>query len=150
MNSGGDYDNENGNEKNGGNGGLNPTLPAVDDVQRVDAEPVDAGPHYRYGRAAPHFHQAAGGGSSYGASIPFLKPPVLTTWICLLLAWLFLGSKIPFTVFLGVPFALAALFLSTICLSRGGLITGLLVMILGSVGSIVVYLFGLFRFLIRL
>jgi hypothetical protein len=64
-------------------------------------------------------------------------------------SWLFLGSSIPFTVFLGVPLSLAAILLAVACLSRGGTLTGLAVLALGSVGSFAVYLVGLFRFFIE-
>lgn len=127
-------------------------LPARDEVQRVDAEPMDSGPHYRYGRKAPHFQTNEDNpfGPMDGAAMPLLKPPVLSTWICLLVSWLFLGSKVPFTVFLGVPFSLVALLLAAVCLSRGGVITGVLVMIMGTAGSLIVYIVGLFRFLARM
>lgn len=127
-------------------------LPAADDVQRVDAEPMGNEAHYRYGRKAPHFQTNRDNpfAPTDGGAMPFLRPPVLSTWICLLLAWFFLGSKVPFTVFIGVPFALVALLLATVCLSRGGVVTGVLVMLLGTAGSLVVYIVGLFRFLARM
>ncbi len=83
------------------------------------------------------FPQGGAGGS----------PPRVAAWICLALAWLFLGSSVPFTVLIGVPLALAALLLAAVCLTRGGVVTGLAVLALGSVGSLAVYLVGLFRFL---
>lgn len=75
------------------------------------------------------------------------KPPVLSTWLCLIVAWLFLGSAIPFTVFIGIPFNLVALILGAVCLSRGGILTGLLVFLLGTLGSLAVYFVGFFKFL---
>ena len=78
--------------------------------------------------------------------VPMAKPPVVATWICLILAWLFLGSSIPFTVFIGIPLDFAALFLAVVCLTRGGFTTGLLVLLLGTVGSLMVYMVGLFKF----
>lgn len=147
---------ESGNTGNHDSPNFGGSLPAADDVQRVDAEPMDGGQHYRYGKAAPHYHSGSGGGMggdpfrrTSGAAMSFLKPPVFATWICLGLAWLFLGSKIPFTVFLGIPFALVSLLLAAVCLSRGGVITGVLVTLLGTVGSFIVYIVGLFRFLAR-
>jgi hypothetical protein len=120
--------------------------PAVDEVQRVDAEPMGDNP--RSGGDTPHIgpriHVFT---AQSGAALSMLKPPVISTWICLAVAWLFLGSKIPFTVFIGIPFDLAALFLALMCLSRGGMFTGLSVLLLGTVGSLVVYLIGIFRFL---
>lgn len=78
------------------------------------------------------------------------RPPVWATWLLLFLAWLFLGSSIPFTVLIGLPLNLAALFLSLICLTRGGVITGMLGLVLGTIGSFIVYLTGLFMFLGKL
>ena len=80
----------------------------------------------------------------YGQSPRFLlpKPPFWSTWICLLLAWFFLASPIPFTVFIGLPLNLAALVLAMISLGRGGIKTGILVMILGTIGSAIAYLTG--------
>lgn len=125
--------------------------PAVDDVQRVEAERLDEGPRYHFGRRAQD--DRAGGSGSFGNDArmapSLLRPPVLSTWICLGLSWLFLGSRLPFTVFLGLPLTLVAVLLAAICLSRGGLITGLLVTLLGTAGSFVVYIVGLFRFFIR-
>ena len=62
----------------------------------------------------------------YGQSPRFLlpKPPFWSTWICLLLAWFFLASPIPFTVFIGLPLNLAALVLAFFSLGRGGIKTG--------------------------
>lgn len=125
------------------------TLPAVDDIQRVDTEPMDSGPQYRYGTRAPRHGQEQANPFGNSGQMAFMKPPVLATWLCLAIAWLFLGSKIPFTVFLGIPFAMVALLLAAVCLSRGGVITGALVMLLGTAGSLVVYIVGLFRFLAR-
>ncbi|MCD8140122.1 MAG: hypothetical protein LUE17_10170, partial [Planctomycetaceae bacterium] len=76
-----------------------------------------------------------------------VRPPTIATWVCLIIAWFFLGSAVPFTIFLGIPFDIAALFLAIVCLSRGGIITGISVLALGTAGSLVVYLVGLFRFL---
>lgn len=127
-----------------------PLPPAVDAVQRVDAEPMDES------RSGFGGNASAGGGQARvfafrsgpaGPGQSFLKPPVLSAWICLAIAWLFLGSKIPFTIFIGIPFDLAALLLGAICLSRGGVVTGASVLFLGTIGSFVVYLVGLFRFL---
>ena len=80
-------------------------------------------------------------------SLQLPHPPVVSTWICLIAAWLFLGSSIPFTVFIGLPVNIAALVLGAVCLARGGLMTGLLVFILGTIGSLLVYMVGLFKFL---
>ncbi len=122
-----------------------------EDVQRVDAERVDEQPRYRFGKRAGDTGPAGPGMFSFfassGAGAGMPKPPTLATWICLALAWLFLGSKIPFTVFLGIPLDIAALLLATVCLSRGGVATGVGVLLLGTAGSLVVYLIGLFRFL---
>lgn len=123
--------------------------PAVDDVQRVDTEKVDE-PRYRFGRRAgipggePGVRMFAFGAD---AAAPMPGPPVVATWVCLAVAWLFLGSRIPFTVLLGVPFDLVALLLAVVSLTRGGVFTGIFVLLLGTVGSLVVYLIGLFRFL---
>jgi hypothetical protein len=76
-----------------------------------------------------------------------LKPPVIAAWACLIIAWFFLGSKVPFTVFLGIPFDMAALLLALVCLSRGGFFTGIAVLALGTAGSLFVYVVGLFRFI---
>ncbi len=85
------------------------------------------------------------GGISSNFIMP--KPPVWSTWICLFLAWVFLSSPIPFTIFLGLPLNIAALVLALVSLMRGGIGTGILVLALGTVGSVVVYLVGLLRFL---
>lgn len=131
-----------------------PQPPTADEVQRVDAERVggEARPNYQYGHAS---HQEFNlGGAHFGFTrfgsdnLPNLKPPVLATWICLALAWIFLGSKVPFTVFLGIPFDIAALMLAMACLTRGGVATGMLVLGLGTIGSLLVYLVGIFRFLV--
>ncbi len=116
------------------------SLPAGDDVQRVEAERMDDG-QYRFGRRADS--NAPRPEAAYSP----LKPPITATWICLAAAWLFLGSSVPFTVVLGVPLALIAILLGAVCLSRGSMLTGIAVLALGSVGSFVVYLVGLFRFL---
>ncbi len=133
--------------------------PANDGVQRVEVETetdsvsgardgrnagAGRGFAFRFGRAGSGgFHAFASG----DPNAPLGKPPTAAAWICLVLAWLFLGSSIPFTVFLGVPLALAAVLLGAVCLSRGGMFSGLAVILLGSAGSFVVYLVGLFRFL---
>ncbi len=75
------------------------------------------------------------------------KAPVISTWLCLIGAWLLLGSPVPFTVFLGVPLNLAALVLALVCFTRGSFFTGISVMGLGTVGSVIVYLVGILRFL---
>lgn len=125
-----------------------------DDVQRVEAEPVDAadgrdGGGYRFGKKPGAGADGARGFAfSVGGDQTGLKPPVVATWICLAAAWLFLGSKVPFTIFIGVPLDLVALLLGTICLTRGAVTTGTFVLFLGTVGSFIVYLIGLFRFLV--
>lgn len=78
---------------------------------------------------------------------PLPAPPYLSTWICLILAWVFLGSAAPMTIFIGLPLDLAALVLALTCITRGGLLTGLSVLFLGTAGSLFVYAVGLFRFL---
>lgn len=75
------------------------------------------------------------------------NPPFWSTWLCLILAWLFLGSAVPLTIFIGAPLNIAALFLALTCIARGGLFTGLLVLFLGTAGSVFVYMVGLFRFI---
>lgn len=120
---------------------------SLGDFQRVEAERVEEeGPRGFAGQEMP------GGvhvmfSSVSGNALDMPKPPVLSTWICLFLAWFFLGSKVPFTVFVGLPLDVVALVLALICLSRGGMVTGLLVLLLGTAGSLFVYLVGLFRFL---
>lgn len=128
-----------------------PTLPVeapAPEAEFVEAERMD-GDGVRGGSPFP-----SPGGQARFRSFAFvsqnnglLKPPSIATWVCLLAAWFFLGSRVPFTVFIGLPLNLAAIVLAIVCLTRGGLFTGLSVMLLGSVGSIVVYLVGLFRFL---
>ncbi|MCC8167385.1 MAG: hypothetical protein LIQ31_14910 [Planctomycetes bacterium] len=126
------------------------SLPAApdDSVQQVETERI-GGPQFSYEQFS-----TPGGGMSFGfssysdSSRPLPKPPVVATWLCLAVAWLALGSKIPFTVLIGLPFNIAALFLATVSLGRGGLFTGFSVLLLGTVGSLVVYLVGLFRFLV--
>ncbi|MDR1744797.1 MAG: hypothetical protein LBS30_03475 [Planctomycetota bacterium] len=120
-----------------------PLPPEADGVQRVDAEPMNPSPG-----ASGNAGQARVFAFQSGAGQPALRPPVLSAWICLVIAWLFLGSKIPFTIFIGIPFDLVALLLGAICLSRGGVGTGVSVLFLGTIGSAIVYLIGLFRFLV--
>lgn len=133
---------------------LLPRSPAADDVQRVETERVGDSPRpeYRFGSAEHQEFNLGGAHFSFARfssdGLQNLKPPLLATWICLALAWIFLGSKVPFTVFLGIPFNLAALILAASCLSRGGVKTGMLVMGLGTVGSLLVYLIGVFRFFV--
>ncbi len=146
---------------------VNPVVspPAADEVQRVDAEPLDAGSlgkgggdsgrdfryahaEYRFGHrdsdsGGIHVHYASG--SSDFA--PLAKPPLLATWLCLLIAWFFLGSRVPFTVLLGLPLNIIALLLAMVSLSRGGVVTGVLVFLLGTAGSLIIYLVGLLRLL---
>ncbi|MCC8189995.1 MAG: hypothetical protein LIP77_05065 [Planctomycetes bacterium] len=119
-----------------GSGGA--LIPDAQDFTRVDVERMDdyaepAGP------AAPgvflHIRQG------------FLRPPILSAWLCLAAAWFFLGSPIPMTVFIGLPLAIAAVILAAVCLTRGGLFTGLAVMFLGTAGSLVAYLYGWVRLL---
>ncbi len=102
---------------------------------RVEVEPMESETRRGYNQAP--------------TQPPFIlpRPPVWTTWILLALAWVFLGSSVPFTVLIGLPLNLAALLLAIICMSRGGVVTGVLVLILGTVGSFIVYLTGLFMFL---
>lgn len=121
-----------------------------EDPQRVDVERIE--PDAAPGTGGGFAGQVFPGGihvqfSSQSAAAGLLRPPVISTWICLALAWLFLGSKVPFTVFIGLPLDLAALLLAMVCLSRGGVLTGISVLVLGTIGSFVVYLVGLFRFL---
>ena len=134
-----------------------PALPAADEVQRVETERVGDARQSggRLDQETPggfSFRYASFGSdgirsfSSSQQQFPMQKPPTAAAWVCLALAWLFLGSSVPFTVFLGIPFALASLLLATVCLTRGGLFTGLAVLALGTAGSLVVYLVGLFRF----
>ncbi len=128
------------------------SLPASPDetVQQVETERI-GGPHQSYEKFS-----TPGGGMAFSFSSysdptrPMPKAPVAATWICLALAWLALGSKIPFTVLVGLPFNLAALFLATVSLGRGSVFTGFSVLLLGTVGSLFVYLVGLFRFLVML
>lgn len=145
---------DNGQPETRGDGMANPPdFSANDNLQRVEAERVGTGEEQRpfagYHAEGPggirvaYFSHASGG-------IESVRPPIVSAWICLALAWLFLGSRVPFTVFLGIPLDLAALFLGTICLSRGALFTGLGVLILGTAGSLIVYLVGVFRFLLLL
>lgn len=75
------------------------------------------------------------------------NPPIWSAWICLALAWLFLGSETPLTVFIGAPLDIAALFLGLTCLARGGFFTGIAVLFLGTAGSIFVYMIGLIKFI---
>lgn len=124
-----------------------PAGEAGGEFQRVDVERVDTGTQERFER-----RDLPGGihvmfSSRSSAANGLLRPPVVSTWICLLLAWFFLGSKVPFTVFIGIPLDLVALLLAAVCLSRGGVLTGIFVMLLGTIGSVIVYLVGLFRFL---
>lgn len=101
------------------------------EVERMEAETGGM-------RGGVFIHQSGG---------PFPKPPVIGAWACLFLSWLFLGSKIPFTVFIGIPFNIVALFLGLLCAGRGASISGGMILLLGTVGSCVVYLFGLIKFL---
>ncbi|MCC8110017.1 MAG: hypothetical protein LIQ30_13445 [Planctomycetes bacterium] len=126
-----------------------PSMPD-DSVQQVETERI-GGPQFTYEKFSTPGGGMAFGFSSYSdGSRPLPKAPVAATWICLALAWLALGSKIPFTVLIGLPFNIAALFLATVSLGRGSMFTGFSVLLLGTVGSIVVYLVGLFRFLVML
>lgn len=75
----------------------------------------------------------------YGAPVivpaePPAKAPILAMWICLVLAWILLGSTKPFTVVLGAPLDLAAFILAIICITRRRVFHG----VLGIIGSIVV------------
>ena len=94
--------------------------------------------------------EAEGGEDGYGfpsPQYPIPKAPVWATWIVLFLAWFFLGSSVPFTVLIGLPLNVAALILAVVCLTRGGIKTGVLVLVLGTIGSVIVYLTGLLMFL---
>ncbi len=127
-----------------------PSLPEADEVQRVDVEAETEpaagaaggarGFAFHFGKYGTAGAFAPGAGGAQG------KPPRAAAWICLVLAWLFLGSSLPFTVFLGVPLAIAAVVCGAACLSRGATATGVAVIALGSAGSFIVYLVGLFRF----
>lgn len=108
---------------------------------------ASANPDPEYTRVEAERIEDGGGVRGYAfverqAAVNPPKPPVVSTWICLFLAWLFLGSSVPFTIFIGLPLNFAALFLGTICLARGGILTGILVLLLGTIGSVVVYLMG--------
>ncbi len=105
-----------------------------DQYTKVDVERIDPEPPRGYTQPPPQ-------------QFIMPRPPVWTAWILLVLAWLFLGSSVPFTVLIGLPLDLAALVLGLVCLTRGGVVTGVLVLILGTAGSFIVYLTGLFMFL---
>ncbi len=75
------------------------------------------------------------------------KAPVAGAWITLLVAWFFYAAQVPFTVLLAVPVNLAALALAIICMARGRPGHGILIMILGTVGSLCTYLVSLLTFL---
>lgn len=125
-----------------------PAAPSSSDAEYVEAERMDGdesdagGARFASGEEAQirsFMFSVHGGGA--------LKPPTVAAWICLLASWFFLGSRVPFTVFIGLPLNFAALVLGIVCLARGGIFTGLAVMVLGTAGSFLVYLVGLFRFL---
>ncbi|MDR1613374.1 MAG: hypothetical protein LBT97_11435 [Planctomycetota bacterium] len=61
------------------------------------------------------------------------KAPVLAMWICLVLAWILLGSTKPFTILLGAPLDAAAFVLAIFCMVRGRVFQG----VLGLIGSLV-------------
>ncbi len=158
---------EDGSGDSGSDNRVNPVVspPTSEEVQRVEAERMgeamgaergsDQGPAFQFRPSEYRFgHRDSDGGgirihyaSDASGMAPFAKPPLLATWLCLLIAWVFLGSKLPFTVLLGLPLNVLALFLAAVSLSRGGVITGMLVFLLGTAGSLVVYLIGLFRLL---
>lgn len=116
------------------------------DFQRVDVERVESPGERQFGGQEMPGRVHVMFSSVSGDPLNMPKPPVLSTWICLFLAWFFLGSKVLFSVFVGLPLDAAALILALICLSRGAMVTGILVLLLGTVGSLIVYLVGLFRF----
>ncbi len=154
---------ENGADKEDCDDRVNPVVspPTSDEVQRVETERVEhaakaePGGSYRFTHTEYRFgHREAEGGGMHvhyasGSSdfSPLAKPPIVATWVCLLIAWFFLGSKVPFTVLLGLPLNIIALLLAMVSLSRGGVVTGVLVFLLGTAGSLIIYLVGLFRLL---
>ncbi len=71
------------------------------------------------------------------------KPPVLAMWICMILGWIALVAPVLFTVFLGVPLAIAAFVLAIKCLRRGRKFQGILGCIGSTVGSTIAYIIGL-------
>lgn len=75
------------------------------------------------------------------------KAPVAAAWLTLLAAWFFYAAQVPFTVFLAVPVNLAALALAVLCMTRGRPGHGILIVILGTVGSLCTYLISLITFL---
>ena len=95
---------------------------------RVEAERMDQ-------ESAPGFSYA----HIQQQPLPNQKAPVAATWIFLVLAWLFLGSPALFTIFIGLPLNLIALFLALTCLGRGAVGTGVLGLLMGTVGSCIVY-----------
>lgn len=114
-----------------------PNPPVVDDSITVEAERMEE-TRYNFGRRPGDDF-----GPGAGPHLPFPKAPVLSSWICLAIAWFFFASQIPLTVVVAIPFDLAAVVLAAICISRGKLFSGGLVLVLATVGSLVVYLVSL-------
>lgn len=114
--------------------------PDPEDVTRVDVERMD-------GEA-----MSTSGGGGFDHREIMAPPPspglISVTWCCLLLAWFFFASQVPFTVILAIPLNLAALVLALTCLMRGGLKTGVLVLLLGTVGSFIIYMVSLSIFVV--
>lgn len=107
--------------------------PGAEDVTRVDVERMD-----------DEGARAAGGFDHREIMAPPPSPGLmLVTWCCLFLAWFFFAVQVPFTVLLAIPVNLAALVLALTCLMRGGVRTGVLVLVLGTAGSLVIYLVSL-------
>lgn len=113
--------------------------PDPEDVTRVDVERMDG-------------ESMSASGDGFDHREVMAPPPsaglISVTWCCLLLAWFFFASQVPFTVILAIPLNLAALVLALTCLLRGGLKTGVLVMVLGTVGSFIIYMVSLSVFVV--
>lgn len=101
----------------------------------VSGPPPVHEPPPRYGEAPPphEFGEPVHAPPAMSATPP-AKAPILAMWICLVLAWILLGSTKPFTVVLGAPLDLAAFILAIVCITRQRIFHG----VLGIIGSVLV------------
>ncbi|MCC8180427.1 MAG: hypothetical protein LIP23_05905 [Planctomycetes bacterium] len=79
-------------------------------------------------------------------SIVMPRAPIFSTWLCLLIAWFFFASQTLFSVFLAIPFNIAAIVLALVCMTRLAVFTGIIVLFLATVGSLAIYIVSLVFF----
>lgn len=72
-----------------------------------------------------------------------IKALAIVMFICMICAWVLLAAPVPFTLFISIPFNLAALILAIFCLTRSKVLLGVIGLLGCIIGSILAYIIGL-------